>query len=623
MNFKRNSSYEVHLLYPFLRLAAKQQPQINLKYFIMRIETIKIENWRSINHLTASLNDLAVIIGQNNHGKSNIISALLFFFGKIKPDKQDFLDTELQAFVELKFIELDESDRTTFKKYLSNDNSITVRKLLQSDLKFSYHGYFELPNEEWLNPANAGNYISRDSISETPLVDFVPENGRITKALVEQAQTEYINLNIADLEFEYILEEGNFLGLKTVAQGIFGDIFFIPAVKSANEELKPNGSSVFSDLYAKILNKLAESNQIYVEAKRQVIQLVSILNRTNQDGGENTDRPEELSAFERNIAEELGNWNTSIEIEVTPPNIDDIFKVGTQIWINDGVKTDVNRKGNGLQRALIFALIKSYANIIRQENRLPNLEAGNRQASDSSYFIIEEPELYLHPQAQRDLYFTLKTLSENNNQVIVTTHSNSFVDISEYKSLIIAKKENVVDGTTIKQCISDLFSQMDEKRKLNLIYWINPERSELFFAKKVILVEGQTDKTIIPFLAKILSIFRNDYTLIDCGSKDNMPLYLKLLNGFRLKYTVVYDNDHQVHKGIDAIASADNSSINIENAINPEFGNSVIFVNDIEEEIGLIDRTNKNKPFIALNTVSEDRYVIPDVLKIKIEEIYK
>ncbi|UII29120.1 AAA family ATPase [Fulvivirga maritima] len=589
----------------------------------MRIETIEINNWRSICHLKADFNDFAVVIGQNNHGKSNIISSLLFFFGKIKPDKQDFLNADLPAYIEIKFSQLDENDQTTFSKYLSNDNSIKVRKTLNTDLKFSYNGYYELPNDEWLNPANSGNYTSRDSISEIPLNDLVPSSGRITKAIVEQAQTEYITANSADLEFNYTLEEGNFLGLKTVAQGIFGDVFFIPAVKSANEELKPNGSSVFSDLYAKVLNKLAESNQTYLNAKRQVNELVSILNKKNQEGESNVNRPEELNTFEQNIATELGNWNTSIEVEVTPPNIDDIFKVGTQIWINDGVKTDVNRKGNGLQRALIFALIKSYANIIRQENNQPNEGGANRQASNSSYFIIEEPELYLHPQAQRDLYSTLKTLSENNNQVIVTTHSNSFVDITEYKSLIIAKKESVAEGTTVKQCTSDLFAEIDERRKLNLIYWINPERSELFFAKKVILVEGQTDKTIIPFLAKSLSIFRNDYTLIDCGSKDNMPLYLKLLNGFKVNYIVVYDRDHQAHKSADAIASADTSSAKIEEVINSDYGKSIVFENDIEEEIGLVDRSVKNKPYIALNTVSEVDYSMPESLRNKIEQIFE
>ncbi|HML84800.1 MAG TPA: ATP-dependent endonuclease, partial [Bacteroidales bacterium] len=150
-----------------------------------------------------------------------------------------------------------------------------------------------------------------------------------------------------------------------------------------------------------------------------------------------------------------------------------------------------------------------------------------------------------------------------------------------------------------------------------------PERSELFFAKKVILVEGQTDKTIIPFLAKSLSIYRNDYTIIDCGSKDNMPLYLKLLNGFKVNYIVVYDKDHQEHKGADAIASADTSSSNIEDMINSIYGKSIVFVNDIEEEIGLVDRSVKNKPYIALDTVSSANYSMPTLLRNKIKEIYE
>jgi putative ATP-dependent endonuclease of the OLD family len=588
----------------------------------MKIKSIEIDNWRSINFLKAELNNLSVIIGQNNHGKSNIISALLFFFGKIKPNEQDFLKPENQIKIEITFDELDENDKITFKKYLNIDETIKVQKILLPDLKFTYHGYLQLPQEEWLIPSNSSEYTTRDSISATPLFDLVPSTGRITKAIVERAQQRYIQEHIADLKFDYRLESSNFLGLKTVAQGIFGDVFFIPAVKNANDELNPKGSSIFSELYSKVLNKLAETNQVYKDAKLQVNNLIGILNKKNTEGVDNTDRPEELNTFENNIARELINWNTSIEVEITPPNIDDIFKVGTKVWINDGVKTDVNRKGNGLQRALIFALIKAYSNIIRAENTAQE-ERGTRSVSNSSFFIIEEPELFLHPQAQRDLYDTLKALSKNGNQVIVTTHSNSFVDIENYKSLIIAKKTSVSLGTTIKQCVIDLFSEINERKKLNLIYWINPERSELFFAKKIILVEGQTDKTVLPYLAKKLNVFTNEFTIVDCASKDNLPLYIRLLNGFKLKYIAVYDKDHQSLKGEDGIASADKSSQIIENVINAEFGKSIVFENDIEEEIGITERANKNKPFLALDKVSKPDYEIPVLLKTKILEIYE
>lgn len=589
----------------------------------MKIKSILINNWRSINSLEASFEDISIIIGQNNHGKSNIITALLFFFGKIKPEIKDFFNPNEISFVEIKFSDLDDSDKITFRKYLDNEENIKVRKVITLDLKFSYHGYLQQLDEEWLNHNNSSDYTNREIASETPLINYIPEAGRLTKAIIEEAQTRYIEENIANLNYTYSLEDNNFLGLKTVAQSIFGDIFFVPAIKNANDELNPNKSNLFSELYGKILNRLAENNPIYIEARRQVNQLASILNKITLEGNPNNDRPEELNDFEENISKELLSWNTSIEVEITAPNIDDIFKVGTQIWVDDGIKTDVTRKGNGLQRALIFALIKAYSNIVRNDRENVNEEQA-RQVSNSSYFIIEEPELFLHPQAQRDLHETLKTLSQtNNNQVILTTHSSSFIDLENYKSIIIAQKRTIEEGTKIKQCTADLFVEMDERRKLNLIYWINPERSELFFARKIILVEGQTDKTIIPYLAKKLNIFKNEYTIIDCGSKDNMPLYIKLLNGFKLKYVAVYDRDHQAHKNPDAINSADISTASIENAIDVRFGISVVLINDIEEEIGVAERNNKNKPFIALNLVSNAAYEMPIQIRDKVTAIYE
>ena len=56
----------------------------------MKIKTIKVINWRSIKDAEVNAQDLMVIIGQNNHGKSNLLSALLFFFGEIKVVDLDF-----------------------------------------------------------------------------------------------------------------------------------------------------------------------------------------------------------------------------------------------------------------------------------------------------------------------------------------------------------------------------------------------------------------------------------------------------------------------------------------------------------------------------------------------------
>ena len=56
----------------------------------MKISSVEIHNWRSIVHDKIDFNDLMIFIGQNNHGKSNIQNAILFFFGELNVSEQDY-----------------------------------------------------------------------------------------------------------------------------------------------------------------------------------------------------------------------------------------------------------------------------------------------------------------------------------------------------------------------------------------------------------------------------------------------------------------------------------------------------------------------------------------------------
>ena len=315
------------------------------------------------------------------------------------------------------------------------------------------------------------------------------------------------------------------------------------------------------------------------------------------------------------------SWGATIDIEVSAPNIENVFKANSQVWVDDGVRTDIKRKGHGLQRALTVALIQVVAKraVAIGENE-DDGNQGNRKASNSRYFIFEEPELYLHPQAQRSLFDSFVSLSESGSQVIICTHSSGLINVEKYKSIYIATKENETVGTKIKQCTEDLF-EGDSKKDFNLSYWINPDRGELFFATKVVLLEGATEKTVIPNLAKKHNVFRYDYTLIDCGSKDNIPLYIKLMNKFSIPYVAVYDKDHQASKGPDAIASADISTQKIENEIDTNIGCSIVLDNDIEEELGL-PAGGSSKPYVALNHISSNDFILQENMIQKLKAIY-
>lgn len=587
----------------------------------MKIEKISIKNWRSIKDQVIYAQDLMVIIGQNNHGKSNLLSSILFFFGEIKHHDLDFHRGSTELSVELQFGCLDESDNITFKKYLTSEGKIVVRKTAYLGGSFEYRGYIENPTEEWLQEANASAYTKRELASSLPFHPLLPATGRISKQDIVDAQTAYIEQNKEEISFSYELEATNFLGLKSVASGIFGEVFFIPAVKEASDDFTSKDSSVFGKMYSDVVALMSERNEEWKTTKENLGKLFATLNKKDKDGNVNEGRPQQLSDFEEELATELVTWGARVDIEVSSPDIESVFKANTQVWVDDGVRTDIKRKGHGLQRALTVALIQIVAKrAIAAAANNDNEAEGARKVSNSRYFIFEEPELYLHPQAQRSLFDSFVNLSESGSQVILCTHSSGLIDVERYRSIYIATKVSGSDETTVKQCVDDLF-EGDAKKAFNLSYWINPDRGELFFASKVVLLEGDTEKTVFPLLAKEIGVFRYDYTLIDCGSKDNIPLYAKLLNKFKIPYVAVYDRDHQQGKGADAIASANTSTKKIEDVIDPAVGKSLVLVNDIEEELGL-PKGGSSKPYIALNHITSQRFILSEEMKQKIRLAY-
>ncbi|MED7818419.1 MULTISPECIES: AAA family ATPase [unclassified Francisella] len=585
----------------------------------MKIESIWIKNWRSVKEEKLKAQDLMIIIGQNNHGKSNLLSSVLFFFGEIKQQDLDFYSGSAELFVEIQFGDLDESDKTTFKKYLTSEGKIIVRKTAFLGGSFEYKGYIENPLDDWLQEANASAYTKRELASSLPLHPYIPDSGRINKQDIVDAQNKYIQNNRENIQFTFELETTNFLGLKSVAKGIFGEVYFIPALKEASDDFSSKDSTIFGKMYADVVASMSEHNNDWKETKERLRQLFSTLNKKDHEGKSNSERPKQLCDFEQELTNELVAWGTKVDIEVTAPDIENVFKANTQVWVDDGVRTDIKRKGHGLQRALTVALIQVVAKKALAESKSSE-EQGNRKSSNSRYFIFEEPELYLHPQAQRSLFDSFVSLSESGSQVILCTHSSSLIDVERYKSIYIATKDNEERGTKVKQCTEDLF-EGDSKKDFNLSYWINPDRGELFFASKVVLLEGATEKTVFPLLAKTLGVFRYEYTLIDCGSKDSIPLYIKLMNKFSIPYIVVYDRDHQAHKKKDAIASANQSTQNIIDIIDANIGTSVVLENDIEEELGL-PKGGNSKPYVALSMITSKDFKISPRMESKIKEIY-
>lgn len=267
----------------------------------------------------------------------------------------------------------------------------------------------------------------------------------------------------------------------------------------------------------------------------------------------------------------------------------------------------------GLYRALLFELFRALAT---ESKKIETSIIGN------TMIFFEEPELYLHPQAEKELYDCFIALSKLGLQLYISTHSSNFISLKHYKSICIIRNSD--NGSRAFQFKGKLFSG-DEVKYFNMNYWINPDRSELFFAKKVILVEGQTDKIVLGYLSRKLGIYKYNYSILECGSKSIIPQFIKLLNAFKLPYIAIYDKDNHFWRTELEIENSNLKNHSIQKSINYDFGDFVEFDNDIEEELYSEKRERKNyknKPFNALKTVSEENYTIPAQLEKKIRKIF-
>jgi predicted ATP-dependent endonuclease of OLD family len=192
--------------------------------------------------------------------------------------------------------------------------------------------------------------------------------------------------------------------------------------------------------------------------------------------------------------------------------------------VSSSMEFDAEDMGAGTQSALAVAIARAYAEIVRQ----PLVMA------------IEEPELYLHPHGCRHFYNLLKELSESGVQIIYATHERSFVDISNFQSLHLVRKES---GET-KVC-SGIGKRVSSEDEIKMASKFNEDINEVFFANHVILVEGFPDKIACQLaLEKLgMGLDQKSISIIECGSNTAIKPIGEVLKYFAIPTYALIDED--------------------------------------------------------------------------------
>ena len=220
-------------------------------------------------------------------------------------------------------------------------------------------------------------------------------------------------------------------------------------------------------------------------------------------------------------------------------------------------------------------------------------------------FLIEEPELFLRPHTQRYLYRRLRALAAEGNQVLYSTHAPAFLNVARLEELVLVRY-SARRGTHIVQP-----EPLDADEAFRVVSEFDAERSELFLARSAILVEGRTEKLVLPSIFAALGhdADRAQVSIVECGGKSNIPVFARICKACRIPFVVLHDRD----------APAGEQPIPAELELNRLIASiagrrrTIVLTPDFEGVTGL--RGHSNKPERAWTHFSGGGVEVPDPLE--------
>ena len=484
----------------------------------MIISELEIRNFRSINEdgitieFSESLNFYS-FVGPNNSGKTNILHALALVLGirsgkfynyNISPP--DFYNQDVNNPI---FIKLTLRDPIKYRNVYQQECYINGF-IFEAKVYTRGESKGEIHFDHYCFGKNAkGN-------AESPLLDFekiYKAKNKITDEGVENKKRPLLAR-----DHLYKLSSFTFLDIEYLSSffrvsgyGPLGKLFQI----YKDDFLA--GRSFYKNKGGKQKKEISSINA-FIETARVMRDILK------------TDKLEEIEKnLSKNISEYLGlTTEQKTAISLGLPQHEEIFENMVKLKIKESPELTslvINKLGSGYLSLFRLAVLKTLAEMKQKK---------------TMFYIIEEPEIYLHTHLRRFFYKTLKLLAEEGNQIIFSTHSQDFVNIDDYASVVRIHKTNAVSSSCY-QVSPNLNLDFDKihrkvKRKGN---------EELFFAKHALLVEGQDDKVVLDELLdkKGIDCDAKSISVIDCDSKSQIPDYINLCKSLNISYFTIFDTD--------------------------------------------------------------------------------
>lgn len=484
----------------------------------MRLEEIRIRNYRSIEDVTVRFpsNCPVILFGQNNAGKSNILSAINTFLGEKFPLYQDIADSDYREGnrepidITGTFDENVPGVRPflpqfwdTSKTVTINSNSILTAPPIYNANSQCHNG---LPTSNINIKKIALRYqkYTHNGIPYPERYFYSPDNSHLMINIEENAWRDYSSLLIsANKGLRSALDHGN---KNSIIRKLFSKIFNQNELESLKE-------------------KLDEAKKELPEKGRIRIVMGDLLSMVNNH----------IDGFS---ALDFALYN--------PEDLSDAI----HFVVKEGCES-IYDLGEGEQQILTLSLLIAYA----------------KYAGGFRVLLVDEPETHLHLLAQKWLKGYIKKrlkcpISDMGDklQFVIATHSPYFLDPDFIEGFVHVYKESGV--TCAKQpSLTDLCKTVQKKKKkkdmtkeeliayLHVIFTDKQLRG--FFAKMVMLVEGESEVETLPiyFANQDFPLYEEGIDIISCDGKENIGTFYKIFEAYGYKCYAIFDYDEGNDKG--------------------------------------------------------------------------
>lgn len=371
---------------------------------LLKIKNVKIKNFRSYhgyNEFNFDKN-LIYITGENNSGKSTLFQALDIlingtstqFLSEENKNKQASSEQEMYISLTFSGDDIEEIIQTFVKekkdcfcKYIYEENGEKLFQIRRSDKV-----------TKWIDSSGKEKEINSGKLS---IYNTITKNFENPSGIESPLKSLFRFIKIdANTSAE---DNVNFKN-----NGIIGELIGEIASDFSNcEEYKK-----LEKAHEKAFTKLKEKISPNING-----QLTEILSQQYQP-------------------------NTNVEIEFFLPKLDTLLS-NARLLIDDGIKTEYQQKGHGLQRSIALALIQLRAEFYNDSNK---------EVRRPVFYFIDEPEAFLHPRGQHNLRNALEKLSmKGTGQIFICTHSIYMLDqYNNNKQNLIVLEKKVGENVKIK-----------------------------------------------------------------------------------------------------------------------------------------------------------------------------